>query len=142
MKIQESAENYLEAILILNKRNGEVHAIDIAAELEFSKPSVSVAMKRLRENGYVEVNGMGHITLTDKGMEIAQRMYERHTFLSSWLASIGVDPVIAAEDACRMEHVISAETCDAIRAYAALNVGSKYGNKGAPPACAGGAFEN
>ena len=97
MKIQESAENYLEAILILNKRNAEVHAIDIAAELEFSKPSVSVAMKRLRENGYVEVNGMGHITLTDKGMEIAQRMYERHTFLSSWLASIGVDPVIAAE---------------------------------------------
>ena len=78
MKIQESAENYLEAILILNKRNGEVHAIDIAAELEFSKPSVSVAMKRLRENGYVEVNGMGHITLTDKGMEIAQRMYEPH----------------------------------------------------------------
>lgn len=121
MKIQESAENYLEAILILNKRNGEVHAIDIAAELEFSKPSVSVAMKRLRENGYVEVNGMGHITLTDKGMEIAQRMYERHTFLSGWLASIGVDPVIAAEDACRMEHVISAETFDAIRAYAARN---------------------
>lgn len=121
MKIQESAENYLEAILILNKRNGEVHAIDIAAELEFSKPSVSVAMKRLRENGYVEVNGMGHITLTDKGMEIAQRMYERHTFLASWLASIGVDPVIAAEDACRMEHVISAETFDAIRAYAARN---------------------
>ena len=121
MKIQESAENYLEAILILNKRNGEVHAIDIAAELEFSKPSVSVAMKRLRENGYVEVNGMGHITLTDKGMEIAQRMYERHTFLSSWLASIGVDPVIAAGDACRMEHVISAETFDAIRAYAARN---------------------
>ena len=121
MKIQESAENYLEAILILNKRNGEVHAIDIAAELEFSKPSVSVAMKRLRENGYVEVNGMGHITLTDKGMEIAQRMYERHTFLSSWLAYIGVDPVIAAEDACRMEHVISAETFDAIRTYAARN---------------------
>ena len=126
MKIQESAENYLEAILILNKRNGEVHAIDIAAELEFSKPSVSVAMKRLRENGYVEVNGMGHITLTDKGMEIAQRMYERHTFLSGWLASIGVDPVIAAEDACRMEHVISAETFDAIRVYAARN-GSRGG---------------
>ena len=117
MKIQESAENYLEAILILNKRNGEVHAIDIAAELEFSKPSVSVAMKRLRENGYVEVNGMGHITLTDKGMEIAQRMYERHTFLSSWLASIGVDPVIAAEDACRMEHVISDETMVRLTGY-------------------------
>ena len=121
MKIQESAENYLEAILILNKRNGEVHAIDIAAELEFSKPSVSVAMKRLRENGYVEVNGMGHITLTDKGMEIAQRMYERHTLLTQWLTRLGVDEKTAAEDACRIEHVISAETFDAIRAYAARN---------------------
>ena len=121
MKIQESAENYLETIYMLSLEHPYVRSIDIATELSFSKPSVSVAMKRLRENGYVEVNGMGHITLTDKGMEIAQRMYERHTFLSSWLASIGVDPVIAAEDACRMEHVISAETFDAIRAYAARN---------------------
>ena len=115
MKIQESAENYLEAILILNKRNGEVHAIDIAAELEFSKPSVSVAMKRLRENGYVEVNGMGHITLTDKGMEIAQKVYERHTLISSWLEHLGVPPEIAAEDACRMEHVISDESFEKIK---------------------------
>lgn len=121
MNIYESAENYLETILSLHETQGLVRSIDIANHLHFSKPSVSVAMKRLRENGYVEVNGMGHITLTDKGMEIAQRMYERHTFLSSWLASIGVDPVIAAEDACRMEHVISAETFDAIRAYAARN---------------------
>ncbi len=115
MKIQESAENYLEVILILSRRNGDVHAIDIAAELNFSKPSVSIAMKRLRENGYIAVSGEGHITLTDKGMEIAQRIYERHTFLSKWLASIGVDPLVAAEDACRMEHVISAETFDALR---------------------------
>ena len=119
MNIHESAEDYLEAILALREQRGTVRSIDVVHRLELSKPSVSVAMKRLRENGYVEVNGMGHITLTDKGMEIAQRMYERHTFLSSWLASIGVDPVIAAEDACRMEHVISAETFDAIRAYAA-----------------------
>ena len=121
MNIHESAEDYLEKILMLQEQKGSVRSIDIAVAMGFSKPSVSVAMKRLRENGYVEVNGMGHITLTDKGMEIAQRMYERHTFLSSWLASIGVDPVIAAEDACRMEHVISAETFDAIRAYAARN---------------------
>ena len=121
MNIYESAEDYLEAILALREQRGTVRSIDVVHRLELSKPSVSVAMKRLRENGYVEVNGMGHITLTDKGMEIAQRMYERHTFLSSWLASIGVDPVIAAEDACRMEHVISAETFDAIRAYAARN---------------------
>ena len=88
MKIQESAENYLEAILILNKRNGEVHAIDIAAELEFSKPSVSVAMKRLRENGYVEVNGMGHITLTDKGRELVPTIRE---YLGQWGRSITAD---------------------------------------------------
>lgn len=117
MKIQESAENYLEAILILNRRSGEVHAIDIAAELNFSKPSVSIAMKKLRENGYVEISEVGHITLTPAGQEIAERIYERHTFLSAWLTSMGVDPVVAAEDACRMEHVISSESFEAIRAF-------------------------
>ena len=121
MKIHESAENYLEAILILNRRNGDVHAIDIAAELNFSKPSVSIAMKKLRENGYVEINEMGHITLTPSGQEIAERIYERHTFLSAWLTSLGVDPVVAAEDACRMEHVISAESFDAIRSFVKAN---------------------
>ena len=115
MKIQESAENYLEAILILGVRKGEVHSVDIAAELEVSKPSVSVAMKKLRENGYIQVTGEGHIRLTGAGREIAERIYERHTFLTSWLISLGVDPQIAAQDACRMEHVISAETFDAIR---------------------------
>ena len=117
LKIHESAENYLEAILILNRRNGDVHAIDIAAELNFSKPSVSIAMKKLRENGYVEINELGHITLTPAGQEIAERIYERHTFLSAWLIDLGVDPIVAAEDACRMEHVISAETFDAIRTF-------------------------
>ena len=118
MKIHESAENYLETILILNKRNGYARAIDIAVELHFSKPSVSIAMRNLRESGYIEVNGSGHITLTDAGREIAEKIYERHTFLSGWLAELGVDPVVAAEDACRMEHVISAETFDAIRSFA------------------------
>ena len=121
MKIHESAENYLETILILNRRNGYARAIDIAVELNFSKPSVSIAMRNLRESGYIEVNGSGHITLTEKGREIAEKIYERHTFLAEWLAELGVDPVIAAEDACRMEHVISAESFDAIRSFAAAH---------------------
>ena len=119
MKIQESAENYLETILILKERKGFVRSIDIAAELEFSKPSVSVAMKNLRENGYIEVDDLGHITLTAAGAEIAERIYERHTFLSSWLTALGVDPKVAVEDACRIEHVISAESFEKIKEYAA-----------------------
>ena len=121
MKIQESAENYLETILILRERKGFVRSIDIAGELEFSKPSVSVAMKNLRENGYIQVDELGHITLTDSGEEIAQRIYERHTFLSTWLTALGVDPKVAAEDACRIEHVISAESFSAIRAHVEEN---------------------
>lgn len=117
MKIQESAENYLEAILTLGKQKGEVHAIDIAAYLEFSKPSVSIAMKKLRESGHILVDESGHIQLTDAGREIAERIYERHMFLSRWLESIGVPPEIAAEDACRMEHVVSAESFEAIRRF-------------------------
>ena len=121
MKIQESAENYLETILILRERTGFVRSIDIAGELEFSKPSVSVAMKNLRENGYIQVDELGHITLTGSGEEIAQRIYERHTFLSTWLTALGVDPKVAAEDACRIEHVISAESFSAIRAHVEEN---------------------
>ena len=101
MKIQESAENYLETIYILRKRNGSVRSIDIANELAFSKPSVSVAMKNLRENGYIEMEPDGSITLLDRGLEIAERMYERHTFLSDWLQLLGVSPETASEDACR-----------------------------------------
>ena len=113
MQIRESAENYLETILILSQRKGkgEVRSIDIVNELEFSKPSVSVAMKNLRENGYITVDKDGYIRLTDKGLEIAEKMYERHTLLSQWLIKLGVDEKVAVEDACRMEHVISAESC-------------------------------
>ena len=117
MKIQESAENYLETIYMLRQRKGVVRSIDIVNELSFSKPSVSVAMKNLRENGYVNMDPDGFITLCPKGQEIAERMYERHVFLSNWLVELGVDPDVAGEDACRMEHVISAESFAAIKAY-------------------------
>ncbi len=115
MEIHQSAEDYLEAILILQNRNGNVRSIDIAQELSVSKPSVSVAMKNLRTNGYITVDENGHITLTDSGMAIAGKIYERHTFLTDWLSRIGVDPAVASEDACRIEHVISAESFSAIK---------------------------
>lgn len=119
LKIKESAENYLEAILTLNKERPDVHAIDIATHLDFSKPSVSIAMKKLREAGYILVDENGHITLTETGNEIAERIYERHTFLSQWLTLLGVPPEIAAEDACRIEHVLSNETFEALRRFVA-----------------------
>ena len=118
MKIHESAENYLETILILKKRQGQVRSIDIASELSFSKPSVSVAMKNLRLNGYIDVDKEGYITLLDKGLEIAEKIYERHTLFSDWLMALGVSPEVAAEDACRIEHVISNETFEAFKAHA------------------------
>lgn len=118
MKIHESAENYLETILMLHNQKGMVRSIDIANELNFSKPSVSVAMKNLRENGYIAVSPEGYISLLPAGQEIADRMLERHTLLTHWLTSLGVDPDIAAEDACRIEHVISAESFAAIKAHA------------------------
>ena len=122
MQIRESAENYLETILILSQRKGkgEVRSIDIVNELEFSKPSVSVAMKNLCENGYITVDKDGYIRLTDKGLEIAEKMYERHTLLSQWLIKLGVDEKVAVEDACRMEHVISAESFAAIKKHTGM----------------------
>ncbi len=115
MKIHESAENYLETILMIKNKKGTVRSIDIANELEFSKPSVSVAMKNLRENGYIDVDANGYISLLEKGLEIAEKMYERHTTLSNWLISLGVDKDIAVEDACRIEHIISNESFEAIK---------------------------
>lgn len=115
MNTNESAENYLEAILMLSKRLPVVRAVDIAAELNFKKSSVSVAMKNLRENGYIVVTKDGWIHLTDTGSSIAKMIYERHDFLSKWLESLGVDKEIAAEDACKMEHILSLESFDAIK---------------------------
>ena len=117
MKILESAENYLETIHMLKKQNGSVRSIDIAHELGYSKPSVSVAMKNLRENGYVVVDDGGLINLTELGQEIADKMFERHTLITNWLIALGVSPGVAAEDACKMEHVISDESFEAIKAH-------------------------
>jgi Mn-dependent DtxR family transcriptional regulator len=117
MKIQESAENYLEAILVIQRRKGMVRSIDVVNELEFSKPSVSVAMKRLREEGCIEMDHAGYITLTEKGNEIATRVYERHELFTEWLTSLGVPPDIAAQDACRIEHVLSVESFSAIKRH-------------------------
>ena len=115
MKVQESAENYLETILILQKRLGAVRSIDIANELDYSKPSVSVAMRHLREEELISVDGSGYITLLPNGQDIAEQIFERHELLTSWLVQLGVPREIASEDACRIEHVISRESFDALK---------------------------
>ena len=117
MKIQESAENYLETILMLGKEKGNVRSIDIATALSFSKPSVSVAMKNLRENGYILMDKDGYIALTEKGHEIAETIYERHTLLSSFLMYLGVSRETATQDACRIVHVISPESFEALKQH-------------------------
>ena len=131
LKIQESAENYLETILMISERKPQVRSIDIVNELEFSKPSVSIAMKNLRENGYILMDKEGHITLTDAGRKIAETMYERHKLLSKWLIRLGVNEHTAVEDACRMEHVISPESFDAIKRHANQYASSSQDGSGA-----------
>lgn len=115
MKINESAENYLETILILSKSLPVVRSVDVATELGFKKSSVSIAMKNLREKGHITVSDAGYITLTSSGKEIAEMIYERHELFTSWLVSLGVDEKTAAEDACKMEHVISKKSFEAIK---------------------------
>lgn len=116
MKILQSSENYLETILMLKQQTGFVRAVDIAHALDFSKASVSVALKGLRENGYVTVGTDNAINLTDTGIAVAEKMYVRHTYLSKLLEFCGVSPQQAAEDACKMEHVISDETLLCVKA--------------------------
>ena len=115
MKIQESAENYLETILILQQRIGEVRSIDVVNELSYSKPSVSRAVGLLKEGGYLKVGDDGSLILTDLGREIAEKTYERHTVLSKLFVALGVNPETAAADACKMEHIISDETFAALK---------------------------
>ena len=117
MKIYESAEDYLEAILLLKKRIGDVRSIDVVNELGFSKPSVSVAMKKLREQHLITVSSNGHIILTDTGFEIASKVYERHTIITEILLKLGVSSHIAKEDACRLEHHLSEESYQAIKSF-------------------------
>ena len=115
MQIHESAENYLETILMLSKKLPVVRSVDIANEKNIKKSSVSIAMKNLREGGKITVTQAGYIYLTDSGREIAEMIYERHQWLTNWLISLGVDSNIAAEDACKMEHVISKESFEALK---------------------------
>ena len=115
MQIRASAEDYLETILLLSHKIGPVRSIDIVGEMGFSKPSVSVAMKKLRETGFIEMDEDGYITLTEKGGETAGQVYERHSTLYDWLVSIGIPEKTAAADACRMEHILSEDTFAAIK---------------------------
>ena len=117
MAINESAENYLETILMLSKKLPVVRSVDIANELGFKKSSVSIAMKNLRENNHITVSDAGFIFLTDSGRQIAEMIFERHELISNWLMSIGVSEETALEDACKMEHVISQESFEAIKKF-------------------------
>lgn len=117
MKTHESAENYLETILVLSQTKPQVRSIDVVNELGFSKPSVSVAMKNLRQNGFITMDEDGFIKLTSAGRDIAEMIYERHTFISDWLIQLGVAKEQALADACRIEHVISAESFEAIKEH-------------------------
>ena len=118
MKIQERAENYLETILMLKEEKGAVRSIDIARRMDFSKPSISRAVGLLRDNGYVSIDQNGLLGLTEAGLKIAETIYERHTVLTAFLTALGVDHEIAAEDACRIEHVLSPETFEKLKAHA------------------------
>ena len=117
MNVNESAENYLETIYRLSMKLPVVRSVDIATELGFTKPSVSVAMKNLRQKEHIVVSSAGFITLTESGRAIAESIYERHEVISHWLETLGVDPQVASDDACRMEHVLSKETFDAIKKH-------------------------
>lgn len=117
MKMQESAENYLEMILMLKENTGRVRSIDIVNKMGYTKPSVSIAMKRLRENGYIKMDEDGYITLENSGLEIAARMYERHQTLTKFLITLGVSKETALTDACRIEHDISEESYQCLKDY-------------------------
>lgn len=117
MRLQESGEMYLETIYVLSKQKSGVHSIDVSEHLGYSKPSVSRAMGLLKKGGYIEIDEDNHIVLTDRGMEIAKKIYDRHTLLTKMLVYLGVPEEIAVQDACKMEHDISDESLEAIRRH-------------------------
>lgn len=121
MQIYESAEDYLEAILMIQEKNGVVHSVDIAEELNYTKASVSVAMKKLRENGYIRMEKDGRLVLLEPGLKIAERIYERHQVLTRFFLQLGVDEETAAKDACKVEHDLSDVTFDCIKAVTAVS---------------------
>lgn len=118
MKIQKAAEDYLEAMLMMKEKHGFIRSMDVAEQLHVTKPSVTYTTKRLRENGYITMDKDGLITLTDSGMEIADRIYTRHKLLTEFFVHLGVDEQTAREDACKVEHDVSAKTFDAICRHA------------------------
>lgn len=122
MTINESVEDYLEAILMLKEKKGMVRSIDVVHQLNYSKPSISRAMSRLRENGYITMDKEGWLELTPAGMEIAEQIYERHQLLTKWLIVLGVSPEVARADACRLEHDISKESFDCLRTHIEKNL--------------------
>jgi len=115
--MHESEENYLETILMLSQNGTPIRSIDIVNKLEYSKPSVSIAMKKLRNNGHIVVDTDGYINLTESGQEIAQKMYDRHMLISDWLIFLGVDSETAVNDACKIEHDLSEQTFSAIQKH-------------------------
>lgn len=125
MQIHQSAEDYLECILKLSKQRPVVRSIDIANDMNYSKPSISVAMKNLRLNGYISVDESGFITLTDSGMEIASNIYDRHLILKKWLEFLGISPETAEQDACKIEHTLSKETYSALRKHIIEEIGEE-----------------
>ena len=125
-KSHESSEDYLETILILREKNGNVRSIDIVNKLNYSKPSISIAMKKLKSEGMVEMDLNGYITLTPKGEEVAQRIYSRHKLLEKCLIALGVEPETAEEEACRIEHVIDDDTYDKINAFYERHANSSW----------------
>ena len=125
-KSHESSEDYLETILILREKNGNVRSIDIVNKMNFSKPSISIAMKKLKSEGMVEMDLNGYITLTPKGEEVARRIYSRHKLLEKCLIAIGVEPETAEEEACRIEHVIDDDTYDKIYAFYERHANSSW----------------
>ena len=125
MQIHQSAEDYLVCILKLSKQRPVVRSIDIANDMNYSKPSISVAMKNLRLNGYINVDESGFITLTDSGMEIASNIYDRHLILKKWLEFLGISPETAEQDACKIEHTLSKETYTALRKHIIEEMGEE-----------------
>ena len=125
MQIHQSAEDYLECILKLSKQRPVVRSIDIANDMNYSKPSICVAMKNLRLNGYINVDESGFITLTDSGMEIASNIYDRHLILKKWLEFLGISPETAEQDACKIEHTLSKETYTALRKHIIEEMGEE-----------------
>ena len=121
MQLKESGEMYLETIYVLSKKSNYIRSIDVCEEMGYSKPSVSIAMKKLRENGYIAVDGEGNLTLLEPGREIAERIYSRHRLLTHFFVQLGVDEEVAAEDACKAEHILSEQTLEKIREYALLH---------------------